>query len=376
VTVSLIIPVYNRGNLLLELFDSLKKNNAAFHVIVVDDCSTDPRIEEIRSRTPSLFPDTFTVQWVRNDKNLGIARSTNRGIELVKTDYFALVDCDDYLIPNAVDILLEALASAGDVDFGFTDRTNYLESSRTCERMRFGNQRFLKTFPLKEALLFDMVASHLKFYKTELIRSMGGFDANVDTVIDYEMAMRLAWGNYKHLYIDSPLYVHRIHAGQTTESKWLLQTSQANIVRHRYLQKCITAPQHRTAYDDDGQFRECFAANQTEVSSIYFAIANGMLHKFSLFSALMDFSRSQKTLDAVLFVPNAHLPKDDLLWLYKKSEGNLSLGMRAEFNVHIGWFCFYLGFFRKIYVTSPIECFVFKSASYDATMVELVDKNA
>jgi len=375
-TISLIIPVYNRGNLLLELFDSLKKNDAAFHVIVVDDCSTDPKIEAIRSKIPSLFPEAISVQWVRNDKNLGIAKSTNRGIELVKTDYFALVDCDDYLLPNAVDVVIEALNAARDVDFGFTDRINYLESEGIYNHMHSSNQQFLETSSLKEALLFDTVASHLKFYKTEIIKSMGGFDASLDTIIDYEMATRLAWGNYKHLHIRKPLYVHRVHAGQVSKRKWLLQTSQANIVRHKYLQKYIAVSQHPAADDSDELFKKCFFSAKTEASNLYFALVNETLHAFKLFSELMDFSRSQKTLTAVLFIPNSPLPKEDLLWLYKKTGGNLSLGKQAKFNAHLRWFCLYSGFFRKIYVNNPAECLVFQSASHNATTVELADENA
>ena len=60
---------------------------SSMEVIVVDDCSSDGTAEMVRSE----FPE---VRLIRNDENLGFARSSNKGLLESGGDYLALLNAD------------------------------------------------------------------------------------------------------------------------------------------------------------------------------------------------------------------------------------------------------------------------------------------
>ena len=70
---------------LRSLFESGMRH--AFEVVVVDNGSTDGSQEMLRSRFPQ-------VQIVENDRNLGLGRASNQGIEATRAPYVLLLNND------------------------------------------------------------------------------------------------------------------------------------------------------------------------------------------------------------------------------------------------------------------------------------------
>ena len=78
-TVSVIIPTYNRANLVGEAIKSvLKQTYQDFEIIIVDDGSTDNTKEVIRD-----FKDK-RVNYVKYKKNKGVLLARNTGIKVAK----------------------------------------------------------------------------------------------------------------------------------------------------------------------------------------------------------------------------------------------------------------------------------------------------
>jgi hypothetical protein len=93
--VSVIMPVYNGASFIAKAIDSILCQT--FHdleLIIVDDASTDDTEKII-----SAYDDA-RVRLVRNQSNLGIATSRNRGIAFASGDYIALLDADDIALPT------------------------------------------------------------------------------------------------------------------------------------------------------------------------------------------------------------------------------------------------------------------------------------
>ncbi|QOX79703.1 glycosyltransferase [Trichlorobacter lovleyi] len=88
--VSVLMPVYNGERFLREAIDSiLGQSFHDFELIIVDDGSTDSSAACIAS-----YHDTRIIS-VKNEINQGIVVTRNRGIELARGEYIALMDCDD-----------------------------------------------------------------------------------------------------------------------------------------------------------------------------------------------------------------------------------------------------------------------------------------
>lgn len=93
--VSVIIPTYNRSDLIKETINSvLNQTHKNFELIIVDDGSTDNTKTVIES-----FKDN-RIKYILQ-KHIGLpATGRNNGINIAKGDYIALLDSDDQWLPK------------------------------------------------------------------------------------------------------------------------------------------------------------------------------------------------------------------------------------------------------------------------------------
>jgi glycosyltransferase involved in cell wall biosynthesis len=90
-TVSVIIPVFNRQDVLRRAVDSvLAQTFSGYELIVVDDASTEPIADAI-----SHALDRPNARLVRHDRNRGAAAARNTGADAARGRYIAFLDSDD-----------------------------------------------------------------------------------------------------------------------------------------------------------------------------------------------------------------------------------------------------------------------------------------
>lgn len=88
--VSVVIPLYNAQNYVLETIYSIKNQTYQdFDMVIVDDCSTDQSYNIIKNLNDNQ------IKLFQNQRNEGIAYTRNRAIELSTGEYIALMDDDD-----------------------------------------------------------------------------------------------------------------------------------------------------------------------------------------------------------------------------------------------------------------------------------------
>ncbi len=93
--VSVIMPAYNAEKYIGEAIDSiLNQTYRNFELCIVEDCSTDRTRQVIKERNDNR------IRYIQNDRNYGIAYSTNRGIAESDGVYIALLDDDDIAMPK------------------------------------------------------------------------------------------------------------------------------------------------------------------------------------------------------------------------------------------------------------------------------------
>jgi glycosyltransferase involved in cell wall biosynthesis len=108
--VSVVMPTYNGERFLRPAIESiLDQTFRDFELIVIDDCSADstPRILE-------EFQDERMVV-LRNERNLGIAGATNRGLAAARGEYIALQDHDDISLPHRFQTQIDFLKAHPEV---------------------------------------------------------------------------------------------------------------------------------------------------------------------------------------------------------------------------------------------------------------------
>ena len=102
--VSIIVPVYNAEKYLQKCVDSiLSQTLTDLQVILVDDGSTDNT-----ENTVSMFSSAyFSIRYVKK-KNGGKHTAYNLALEHAMGTYLLCVDSDDFLTPDAIEVLREA----------------------------------------------------------------------------------------------------------------------------------------------------------------------------------------------------------------------------------------------------------------------------
>src|SRR5579884_2481590 len=93
--VTVLMPVYNGIAYLAECIESvLAQTMEDFEFLIIDDASTDESVDFIRSY------DDPRIRLVRNERNMGQARTLSRGLELARGETIARLDQDDVCLPE------------------------------------------------------------------------------------------------------------------------------------------------------------------------------------------------------------------------------------------------------------------------------------
>lgn len=90
ILVSVIIPAYNCARYISQTLDSALAQDVPLEVIVINDCSKD-NLDEIM--VPYL--QDSHIRYLKNETNLGVAKTRNRGVSEARGDYVAFLDGDD-----------------------------------------------------------------------------------------------------------------------------------------------------------------------------------------------------------------------------------------------------------------------------------------
>lgn len=124
--ISVIIPMYNAENVILNALNSVKNQTfplEKFEVIVVDDRSTDKSREVVDSylqNNPAL-----KIQLVTQE-NGGVSTARNTGLKISKGDFIALLDSDDEWYPKKIENQIKVLENKDfQIDFLSCRRKNH-----------------------------------------------------------------------------------------------------------------------------------------------------------------------------------------------------------------------------------------------------------
>lgn len=101
ILVSVVVPIYNVSEYLVECLESLKKQTLTqIEVIMVNDGSTDDSgkiAEQYQDKNPNFM--------LLNKENRGLSAARNTGMDVARGKYVYFLDGDDYLAENALESL-------------------------------------------------------------------------------------------------------------------------------------------------------------------------------------------------------------------------------------------------------------------------------
>lgn len=260
--VSIILPVYNAGEYLAPCLDSLLAQTLRdIEIIVVLDCPTDgsDRVAEDYARRDSR------IVLLKNDRNLNISLSRNRGLDVARGEYIGFSDHDDYCAPDMYEEMLNAIMSHN-ADIAICD----LYEKRNGQLLRNSYPKEKLDFNASEYLLARIIAASSvpvwrQLYKRQTIGDLRFVDK-----VSFEDALfnaMLYEGCPSIVYVPQTYYVHVWHGKNTfTTSEYrTLQMTTA------YLKKLIGSLRSVGLLDKyetelaDGCFRRLYSSFLAEL---------------------------------------------------------------------------------------------------------------
>ena len=196
----------------------LQQTFVDFELVVVDDGSSDATAEAV-----GRFDDP-RVRLIRNSSHLGIGASHNRVLENSDSELVVHVDADDIVRPDAFRQVAAAMysspaAAGAHCYFDFIDDHGRALANRFT-RARIGAQlrRKVDSDYRHNLIVYGTeCANHLRTYRREVLRLVGGFDESRRLGEDLDMALRLV-DRSPLVLVPRFLYSKRIHRGADTES--------------------------------------------------------------------------------------------------------------------------------------------------------------
>jgi GT2 family glycosyltransferase len=195
--ISVILPVYNpRPYQLQKAIESvLSQHYFYWELCVCDDASTEPRIremlEEYRARDARIKLEF-------SESNAGIARASNRALEMATGEFIGLLDHDDELTPDAL-YEVAATVQETDADLIYSDEDRLDQKGRRAEPV-------FKPAWSPDLLLSCMYIGHFCAYRKSIVERIGGFRPGFDGSQDYDLALRFTEATSKIAHIPKILY--------------------------------------------------------------------------------------------------------------------------------------------------------------------------
>ncbi len=273
-TVSVIIPTYNRPDLVKKAIQSvLNQTYHDFEIIVVDDGIKKRAEEAVKSFSNQQ------IRYIKHPQNRGGAAARNTGIRASGGRFIAFLDDDDEWLPEKLEIQMKEFANTpAEVGFCFTAVTQKRDEGNFSSQVPSGiidyYERSLQTF--KGILTSSLIV------KKKAFDNVGLFDENFPSHQEAELMIRLS-REYKGLGINKPLVVMTVFSKHQSVGKNLdnriagrEQILEKHFAKFRKRPQILAKHYFQLAlfYRDNGQYknaRRVFKqAWQTKFSSRYF----------------------------------------------------------------------------------------------------------
>lgn len=215
--VTVVIPAYDRAATIRAAIESvLRQSFADFELVVVDDGSTDGTLDAARAvEDPRL-------RVVAAPANGGAAAARNLGAAEARAPWIAFQDSDDEWLPGKLARQMARLADAPAATVGCYCGLLVVGAldPRPGERTRLAYNPPPETAQVEGDILAPMLSRNLVSTQTLVVRrdafaALGGFDAGMPALEDWDFAIRLA-ARGPLAFVDEPLVLQRFSANSLT----------------------------------------------------------------------------------------------------------------------------------------------------------------
>ena len=200
--VTVMVPLYNYENYVLEALDSVYEQSlGALDLIVVDDCSTDRSLEVATAWAERKAARFNRIVVLKNRSNYGLAKCRNSGFDAAETLYVLPLDADNKLLPHCCERLLNTMRSSR-VGFVYGTIQRFGDETSLVSELPYDAQR----------LVGSNYIDAMALVSKEAWATVGGYHhIQIVGVEDYDFWCRIAEHGLSGEWCGDVVALYRVH---------------------------------------------------------------------------------------------------------------------------------------------------------------------
>jgi glycosyltransferase involved in cell wall biosynthesis len=209
-TVTIVVPTYNRRELLLRAVNSIcSQTYSDIRILVCDNASTDGT-EELLAELMEL---DRRINYFRQKNNLGMSANVNFGLKSIETPFFGILSDDDYFLPHFIERAMHPFGAYPMIKLSLMDGPAMTESGEfICSQLQPWPKEGL--YAPGEAIKIAAAGYHpiltAGLYRSDLLTDFS-YDPELGSVADIPVLLLLL---AKHpAYVSKEVGLHFIRHG-------------------------------------------------------------------------------------------------------------------------------------------------------------------
>lgn len=182
--ITVVLPVYNRADIVPATLESLEKQTArGWNLILVDNNSTDGTMDVLQEWRKRVGPGHINIDII-SELTPGAASARNAGLAKVSTDWVMFFDSDDVMSPGHISRILDGISAnprASLIGWDILRHTSPLYTARFCDRDITWNSVF-----------HGSMSTQRWAARTSLVRRAGAWNPSLSLWDDIELGIRMA----------------------------------------------------------------------------------------------------------------------------------------------------------------------------------------
>ena len=245
--VSIIIPVYNRPQMLKRAVSSvLEQTFTDFELIVIDDGSMPP----VHSSLEHLLDSRMKIL---AQPHAGVARARNMGISQARGQWVALLDSDDCWSPKKLELQLDYMQRHHEYSLAQCEEVWYRHGKRVNmkkQHVQASGEQFVRSLEM------CVISSSSVILRRELYEEFGVYDEDMKVCEDYDFWLRVT-SKYQVGLVPGPLVtkfgghsdqlshsepcldLYRIYALLKLMNSFMISTEQRELVKKTIVRKSL-----------------------------------------------------------------------------------------------------------------------------------------
>lgn len=227
--VSIILSTYNWNHswLSIAIESALTQSYKNFELIIINDCSTN----DIEKTILKYKDKDDRIVYIKNEKNIGLTKSLNKGIELSKWYYIARIDDDDIWCDNEkLKKQVDFMDQNPDYWLCWTNAIFIDENWKELERVK----KIIENGEIKKTILFGCKFFHSSvIIRKEALDKVWVYSSNWDYSEDHELWLRI-WTKYKLHNLNDYSLKYRINQNWISLKNTLNQRKLAIFLVNKY----------------------------------------------------------------------------------------------------------------------------------------------